>query len=182
MRTTPFAVALAGLALAAPAAAAPNAAPAAAPEASAARERLADFFLRTKGITRLVPASRIWESVRAGKDEYVVVDVRPPQEFAKGHVPGAINLPIDVLFRPASLARLPPPGGKPLVLVCQSGHTESMALGGLAALGFEPWVMKFGMIGWSAETQVKAGGPAQQQADVVHGVGGAVEEGAPERG
>jgi rhodanese-related sulfurtransferase len=173
---------LAAAAALALATAAPAADPApAAPPDGAAREKLADFFLRTKGITRLLPASQVWESVRAGKDEYVVVDVRPPEEFAKGHVPGAMNLPIDVLFRPASLARLPPPGGKPLVLVCQSGHTESMALGGLAALGYEPWVMKFGMIGWSAETKVKAGGPAQE-ADVVHGVGGAVEKDAPERG
>lgn len=173
-------VAVAALALAAIVQAA-EAAPAAGAPDAAAREKLADFFLRTKGITRLLPASQVWESVRAGKDEYVVVDVRPAEEFAKGHVPGAINLPIDVLFRPASLARLPPPGGKPLVLVCQSGHTESMALGGLAALGFEPWVLKFGMIGWSAETKVKAGGPGQE-ADVVHGVGGAVEKDAPERG
>jgi rhodanese-related sulfurtransferase len=174
-------LAVAAVALAvATAALAAEPAPAAAPD-GAAREKLAEFFLRTKGITRLLPASQVWESIRAGKDEYVVVDVRPPEEFAKGHVPGAINLPIDVLFRPASLARLPRPGGKPLVLVCQSGHTESMALGGLAALGYEPWVMKFGMIGWSAETKVKAGGPAQEP-DVVRGVGGAVEKDAPERG
>ena len=88
------------------------------------------------------------------------MDVRPAEDFAKGHVPGAINLPIDVLFRPASLAKLPA-RGQAILLVCQSGHTESMALGGLAALGYEPWAMRFGMIGWNAETNVKAGSPLQ---------------------
>ena len=101
------------------------------------------------------------------------MDVRPAEDYAKGHVPGALSLPIDVLFRPENLAKLPR-DGKLLVLVCQSGHTESMALGGLAALGYEPWVMRFGMIGWSAETKVKAGPPTQEP-DTVRGVGGPIE-------
>jgi rhodanese-related sulfurtransferase len=140
-----------------------------------ARKKLADFFLRTRGMTRVLPASEVLESIRAGAGKYVVVDVRPPEEYAKGHVPGAISLPIDVLFRPASLAQLPSGGGKEIVLVCQSGHTESMALGGLAALGYEPWVMRFGMIGWSAETKMKAGSPGQEP-DTVRGVGGPIEK------
>jgi hypothetical protein len=49
-----------------------------------------------------------------------------------------------------------------------------MALGGLAALGFEPWALRFGMIGWSAETKVKAGSP-RQEGDTVRGVGGPLE-------
>lgn len=142
-------------------------------DTAASREHLADFFGRTKGMTRLIPASAVWESLHAKADRYLVVDVRPAEDFAKGHVPGAVNLPIDVLFRPENLAKLPS-GNKQIVLVCQSGHTESMALGGLAALGFEPWVMRFGMIGWNAETTVKAGSPLQD-GDVVRGVGGPVE-------
>lgn len=164
------------LALAAAAAAEEARAPAAAASADAgdaARKRLADFFLRTRGMTRVVPASEVLESIRAGAGKYVVVDVRPPEEYEKGHVPGAISLPIDVLFRPASLAQLPS-DGKPVVLVCQSGHVESMALGGLAALGYEPYAMRFGMIGWSAESKVKAGSTGGA-ADIVRGIGGPVE-------
>ena len=36
------------------------------------------------------------------------VDVGPAADYAKGHVPGAINLPLDVLFQPAGLVQLPP--------------------------------------------------------------------------
>jgi sulfur-carrier protein adenylyltransferase/sulfurtransferase len=79
-----------------------------------------------------------------------------------------------VLFRPESLGRLPPRDRR-LLLVCRSGHTESMALGGLVALGWEPWVMRFGMMGWDAETKVKAGSP-EQAADTLHGVGGPIEK------
>src|SRR6266545_2888762 len=110
-------------------------------------DRLATFFGRTKGITRLVPASEVWASIHAGAKRYFVVDVRPAEDYAKGHVPGAISLPIDVLFRPASLARLPA-SGQAILLVCQSGHTE---------------------------TSVKAGSPLQD-GDAVHGVGGPIEK------
>lgn len=143
------------------------------PPAAAPATVLAEFFGRTKGMTRVVAASEVWERLHAGTNPYFVVDVRPAEEYAKGHVPGSISLPIDVLFRPESLARLPA-RGRPLLLVCQSGHSESMALGGLVALGYEPWVMRFGMIGWSAETKVKAGSP-HQEADPVRGVGGPIE-------
>jgi rhodanese-related sulfurtransferase len=144
-------------------------------DAAAIRKNLADFFLRTKGATRVVSASEVWEGIRSGATKYRVVDVRPPDDYEKGHVPGAINIPIDVLFRPASLAKLPA-GGSPILLVCQSGHVESMALGGLAALGYEPYVLRFGMIGWNAETRVKAAGSPGQEADVVRGLGGPVEK------
>ena len=80
-----------------------------------------------------------------------------------------------MLFRPASLEQLPV-AGDPILLVCHSGHMESMALGGLAALGYEPWVLRFGMIGWNAETKVKVAGSAKQEPDVVRGLGGPIEQ------
>jgi len=140
-----------------------------------ARKVLADFFLRTKGTTRVVSASQVWEGMQSGKSKYRVVDVRSPEEFEKGHVPGALNIPLDVLFRPASLEQLPV-AGDPILLVCNSGHMESMALGGLAALGYEPWVLRFGMIGWNAETKVKVAGSPKQEPDVVRGLGGPIEK------
>jgi rhodanese-related sulfurtransferase len=33
--------------------------------------------------------------IKSGEDNLVVVDVRAAQDFAKGHIPGAINLPKD---------------------------------------------------------------------------------------
>jgi len=140
-----------------------------------ARKVLADFFLRTKGMTRVVSASQVWEGMQSGKSKYRVVDVRQREDFEKGHVPGALNIPLDVLFHPASLEQLPV-AGEPILLVCHSGHMESMALGGLAALGYEPWVLRFGMIGWNAETKVKVAGSPKQEPDVVRGLGGPIEK------
>lgn len=42
---------------------------------------------------------------RAGAGEVVVLDVRPSREYAAGHIPGAVSIPIDELA--ARLAELP---------------------------------------------------------------------------
>lgn len=54
----------------------------------------------------------------------LVVDVREPNEFADGHVPGAINLPLSV-FDPAAV---PHPGTRTVVLNCLGGKRSGMAL------------------------------------------------------
>ena len=54
----------------------------------------------------------------------LVIDVREPGEFASGHVPGAINLPLSS-FDPA---QLPDAGGKTIVLNCAGGVRSAKAL------------------------------------------------------
>ena len=54
----------------------------------------------------------------------VVIDVREVDEFAAGHIPGAINMPLST-FQPS---RLPAAAGKTLVLNCLGGKRSGMAL------------------------------------------------------
>ena len=54
----------------------------------------------------------------------VVIDVREADEFAAGHIPGAISMPLST-FQPS---RLPDAGGKALVLTCLGGKRSAMAL------------------------------------------------------
>jgi rhodanese-related sulfurtransferase len=56
--------------------------------------------------------------------EALVVDVREPDEFAEGRIPGAINIPLSN-FAPD---KLPAAGGKKLVLNCLGGKRSGMAL------------------------------------------------------
>jgi phage shock protein E len=62
-----------------------------------------------------------------------VVDVRTPQEFQAGHVPGATNVPYDQIG--ARAGELGPPSA-PLLLYCHSGRRSGIAVQTLKAQGF----------------------------------------------
>ncbi|MCA2978973.1 MAG: rhodanese-like domain-containing protein [Myxococcaceae bacterium] len=67
------------------------------------------------------------------KDGAVLVDVRSPREFSGGHLPGAINVPLQDLA--GQVKRL---GEKqrPVVLYCASGTRSAMAKAALRRQGF----------------------------------------------
>ncbi len=71
--------------------------------------------------------------------EALIIDVREPQEYAAGHVPGAVNIPRGVLeFQIWKHVGSPgaPQMAKPLYQQCQSGNRASLAAQSLAELGF----------------------------------------------
>lgn len=87
---------------------------------------------------------------RLQQDGHVqLVDVRSPAEFARGHVPGAVNIPLERLSRTAlrdfDLTR-------PIHLVCKSGARSLIALRKLHMDGL-PHVVNVagGTDGWVAE-------------------------------
>lgn len=62
-----------------------------------------------------------------------LVDVRTPEEFAGGHLPGALNIPVQQLDqRMGELA----PKDRALVVYCRSGHRSGQAAGMLKGAGF----------------------------------------------
>ena len=65
-------------------------------------------------------------------DHLFVLDVRTPQEFAEGHVPGAVNVPHDQLA--SRLGEVPK--DKDVVLYCRSGRRSTLAGDVLAANGY----------------------------------------------
>ncbi|MDB5546358.1 MAG: Rhodanese domain protein [Hyphomicrobiales bacterium] len=64
------------------------------------------------------------EDVKAGLADHAIhlVDVREPHEYAAGHIPGAVNMPLSA-FDPQAL-----PKDKPVVLSCQSGRRTLLGL------------------------------------------------------
>lgn len=137
-------------------------------------KRLADFFAATKG-ARTLFSNQVKAKIAAGPT--LLIDVRPKADYDAGHVPGAISMPLDVLFHPDNLASLPT-DGTTIVLICATGHTESMALGGLVALGYQPYALRFGSMGWRAETSVQVGNSYQAK-QVVYGAGEPMEKTQP---
>lgn len=82
-----------------------------------------------------------------GTNAWTVIDVREPHEFASGHIPNAVNMPMSS-YDPAHL-----PEGKPVVLICQSGGRSRNALNKARTIGRED-VRHFaeGMNGWRARS------------------------------
>ncbi|MBU0498813.1 MAG: metalloregulator ArsR/SmtB family transcription factor [Gammaproteobacteria bacterium] len=60
-------------------------------------DRLVDAYLRVKDSLEPVPAATLLERARQGL--VTVLDVRPPEEYVAGHLPGAINIPLMELER-----------------------------------------------------------------------------------
>lgn len=79
------------------------------------------------------------------KDGAKLVDVRTPGEFNAGHIPGAVNVPLQELG-----ARLKQLGAKekPVVLYCASGSRSSMAMSVLKNAGFQQVFNLGGMGRW----------------------------------
>lgn len=99
-------------------------------------------------------AQEIW---RAGD---TVVDVRTPEEYATGHLPGAINVPIARLaFEVGNL-----PAGQVLT-VCSMGNRSWRAAQLLAAAGREALSLTGGTKAWSAAGLPlhRGSGPAEQR-------------------
>lgn len=82
--------------------------------------------------------------------EYTILDVRTEEEFAQGHIPGAILIP-DYSIREEAERMLP--DKEELILVyCRSGRRSKNAAQVLAELGYTN-VREFGgIIDWPYET------------------------------
>jgi phage shock protein E len=64
----------------------------------------------------------------------MIIDVRSPEEFRGGQVPGAVNIPLDIVGE--ELPRRIKDKNKPLLLHCQSGMRSGMAKKRLLGLGY----------------------------------------------
>jgi rhodanese-related sulfurtransferase len=80
-------------------------------------------------------------------DDVVMVDVRMPSDWRKGHVPGAVNLPNGQWDRPRGLAK-----DKLNVLYCysQTCHLAAEAAVRLLAEGYPVVEMEGGFATWEA--------------------------------
>ena len=100
---------------------------------------MADNIL--SGLTTSVQWSQLADRMAQGA---TLVDVRSPAEFKSGHVPGAINVPVDDLRE--RFAELPSTNVIVYCKVGQRGHTAATLLGELGVEaenldgGYQTWV------------------------------------------
>ena len=82
--------------------------------------------------------------------DYILLDVRTPEEFAELHIPGAINVPNETIGT-EEISQLP--NKEQLILVyCRSGNRSKEASEKLANLGYSNVYEFGGIIDWPGET------------------------------
>jgi rhodanese-related sulfurtransferase len=99
------------------------------------------------------------------KDEWpkmVVIDARDPAQFAKGHIPGAVNMD----WRQVLAKRNTIPKNKPVLIYCNTGSLSAQAGFALRVAGWENVrILQGGMSEWQAkggfDAAAKAAGPAK---------------------
>ncbi len=82
-----------------------------------------------KGSYRNIGPEELYQAAAQGA---LIVDVRTPMEFAQGHVPGAVNLPVEEVARWAKDL----PKDRPVYLYCRSGNRSRQAAEYLARQGY----------------------------------------------
>jgi rhodanese-related sulfurtransferase len=92
------------------------------------------------------------------RDGRPVLDVRNPDEYEQGHVPGAVLVPLGEL--PERLAEVPrPPEGGTLAVICQAGGRSQRACEYLAQQGYAVANVTGGTGAWMEAGRDTATGP-----------------------
>lgn len=95
---------------------------------------------------------------RIGANEVIVIDVRPGDEYASGHIPGAVSLPVSELER--RLSELP--RDRDIVAYCRGPYCV-LALRAVEILrtrGYRAWRLEDGMPDWRSRGLEVAAGAA----------------------
>jgi rhodanese-related sulfurtransferase len=110
-------------------------------------ERLAAAYLGSRDELQPVTREELTRRLQDG-DDLVVLDVRPAAEYAAGHLPGAVSIPVGELRR--RLAELP--GDREVVAYCRGPYCafahEAVAL--LRQEGFAARRLEDGLPEWQA--------------------------------
>ena len=119
---------------------------------SSLRRHLPELFPATEAapappVEEIAPA----ESARRIREGALLLDVRTPAEYLAGHLPDAVNLPLQAL-QAGSEAGLPSDRERPIVTICATGKRSITALPLLRARGYTNVISsRGGMRDWMVE-------------------------------
>ena len=81
--------------------------------------------------------------------DYIILDVRTKEEFASGHIPGAINIPNETIGN-SEIPELPDKD-RLILVYCRSGNRSKQASEKLVTLGYTNIVEFGGINSWPGE-------------------------------
>ena len=89
-------------------------------------------------------------AMMAQETDYIILDVRRPDEYAAGHIPNAINVPNESI----GTSEIPelPDKDQLIMVYCRSGRRSKEASEKLVKLGYTNIVEFGGILDWKGET------------------------------
>lgn len=106
------------------------------------------LFKRDNDSFQHIDAATYNDEYHSSKADHMLVDVRTAEEYASGHLPGAINIPLHQL--PTRITEVP--AGKPVVVVCASGNRSQNGANILARSGYvEVYNLRGGTMAWAMQ-------------------------------
>ena len=81
-----------------------------------------------------------------GREGAVLIDVRDADEYAEGHIPGSVNLPVEEIARIGAVA---PDPDAPIYLYCHGGARAVRAAVHLNREGYAEILPIGGIVEWS---------------------------------
>lgn len=111
-----------------------------------------DYF--ASGQARWIGAWDVWALLDSKEltELYTLIDVREPELYAIGHVPGAINIPYQQTMDVANLQKLPV--DKPQIIISTDGQKATQIAAIYNLLGYDARTMLFGMMSWTNDTEI----------------------------
>ena len=106
-----------------------------------------NFAPKTTGYRQVTTEEAV--NIMQTEENYVILDVRTAQEFASGHIPGAVLLPNETI----STEDIPllPDKDQLILVYCRSGNRSKQAAEKLAQLGYTNIVEFGGINSWTGE-------------------------------
>lgn len=106
-----------------------------------------NFAPKTTGYRQVTTEEAV--NIMQTEENYVILDVRTAQEFASGHIPGAVLLPNETIG--TEDIPLLPDKDQLILVYCRSGNRSKQAAENLAQLGYTNIVEFGGINSWTGE-------------------------------
>ena len=94
---------------------------------------------------KTITADTLLEEIQTNNVQ--LVDVRNPDEFSEFQIPNSLNIPLDDLFDPKVVEKIPQ--NKQIVTVCPRGHRAMIANFALSRFGIESKTLVGGLAQWN---------------------------------
>ena len=91
------------------------------------------------------------KEIFAEAGDYIILDVRRADEFAEGHIPGAINIANEDIG--AEQPALLPDKNQMIYVYCRSGNRSKQASAKLAAIGYTNIFEFGGILDWTGDIE-----------------------------